>query len=47
MISVDDAVRSLETLLAPSVSLGIRCRAIEMLGRFGEIDSLERVMLLP
>lgn len=47
VLPADEAVHLLEILLGPSVGLAVRCRAIELLGKLGEIDSLERVMLLP
>jgi hypothetical protein len=38
---------SLERFLSPSTDLELRCRAIELLGLFGEIDTIERVCMLP
>jgi HJR/Mrr/RecB family endonuclease len=37
----------LERLVGPTTDLDVRCAAIELLGRFGEIDALERIFLLP
>jgi hypothetical protein len=42
-----EIVRDLRRLLGPDIALELRCSAIELLGRFGEIDEFERVCLLP
>jgi hypothetical protein len=49
ILSSEDIVRELERLIGPSSKLAVevRCSAINLLGQFGEIDILERVMLLP
>lgn len=47
----DVAVKELELLASPTsrpdASMAVRCAAIELLGQFGEVDILERVVLLP
>jgi HJR/Mrr/RecB family endonuclease len=47
IITSDDVTHELERLVGPMSPLEVRCRAIELLGRFAEIDALERIMLLP
>jgi hypothetical protein len=49
VLSSEDIVREIERLIGPAskLDLEVRCGAIELLGRFGEVDVLERVMLLP
>lgn len=49
VLSSEDIVREIERLIGPASKLEVevRCGAIDLLGRFGEIDVLERVMLLP
>lgn len=42
-----DTAQALEALLDPRFEMTVRCEAIDLLGRFGELDALERVMLLP
>jgi hypothetical protein len=47
IISSEVATQELERLVGPTSPLEVRCRAIELLGCFAELDALERIMLLP
>lgn len=49
LLSSEHIVQEIERIIGPASKLDVdvRCGAIELLGRFGEIDVLERVMLLP
>ncbi|MDC3958539.1 restriction endonuclease [Polyangium jinanense] len=47
VLASEEVVPELERLLAFDSTAEIKCTAIEMLGRFGELDAFERVCLLP
>ncbi len=51
LVPVEEVVHELERLASPTsspvISRQVRCDAIELLGQFGEVDVLERVILLP